>query len=128
MSTSTMNIRPVNPKYIEKKKRREQQVRMQKNIIYTILVTIVIMMIFVICIKLFNTPDRAEASLSGHYEYANVIVSDGDSIWSIAQEHATNYTGTLKDYVSTIISVNGLSSDYVKAGDSLIIPIYVKAN
>lgn len=127
MSTTTMNARPVNARYTEKRRRREQQVRTQKNIIYTVLVAIVVLLIVTICVKLFNTPDRAEASLSGYYSYESIIISDGETIWTIAENHKEDYTGSLKEYVNEIISVNGLENDILKAGDSLVIPVYVRA-
>ncbi len=113
--------------YLERKALRTHQVRRQKNVVYAIAVAIVVLLIIFVCIKINTTPNKAQASINGEYVYKSITITAGDSIWSIAEDNAHNYTGTTTSYVKEILRVNQLSSEEIKAGNQLIIPVFVSS-
>ena len=93
-----------------------------KNILYGLAIIILCFFIVVIAHKLFTQETEAKAG-GGVTVYETIIVQDGDSLWSIAQDYSKNYTSSTRSYVNTLLEVNNLSSDEIHAGDSLILPI-----
>ena len=59
-------------------------------------------------------------NLSPEEEYVEVIVSEGDSLWNLAE----NYTDDKRaeQWILEVKQLNGLSSDRVQSGESLRLP------
>lgn len=51
-----------------------------------------------------------------------VKVEEGDTLWSIAEEHHSEYYNSTWEYVEAIKECNGLSGDMIKAGSYLMVP------
>ena len=49
-----------------------------------------------------------------------VVVSPGDTVWSIAESHAG--AGDVRNEVAQILSANHLGSPVIQAGETLVIP------
>lgn len=103
---------------------REKQVQKQKNIIYLCSIAFIIILIILVAGKITGNSLKAEASLDGSYVYETVIIEDGDTLWSIAQANHNSYAGSLEEYINEIKVVNNLNSDFIEAGEYLILPLY----
>jgi len=61
---------------------------------------------------------------SSRVHYTSVVVSAGDTIWSIAEEtQADSGFRTLKEYTRAIRQLNGRSSSRIYPGETLILPV-----
>lgn len=66
-----------------------------------------------------------QASDDTNYKYyTSVEVKNGDTLWDIASEHITEEYKSLQEYVIEVKALNGLQSDSIKSGQSLVIPYY----
>ncbi|MDQ1909256.1 LysM peptidoglycan-binding domain-containing protein [Paenibacillus sp. GD4] len=70
--------------------------------------------------SLFGDQD-AYAATESEPEQAVVIVDQGETLWSIATEHATKGTD-VRDYVHELRKMNGLKNSNVKVGQKLLLP------
>ena len=66
---------------------------------------------------LFASVRLAYGSGGGHQD--RVVVTPGDSVWTIAQTH---YAGDPRSHVDAIMAVNHLSSPSLVPGQSLLLP------
>lgn len=60
--------------------------------------------------------------------YKSVAVKANDTLWDIAKENYSKEYGTFPNYIKDIMRCNSLTSDEIKAGSSLIVPVYLPAN
>lgn len=56
--------------------------------------------------------------------YTSVLVEQGDSLWSIAQENMTPEYERIEEYIREVRSLNHLCGDHIHAGEYLILPKY----
>ncbi|WP_019242189.1 MULTISPECIES: cell division suppressor protein YneA [Bacillus] len=54
--------------------------------------------------------------------YVEITVSQGDTLWNIAEKYKDNNIGTPK-FIAIIEKVNNLNGEVLKAGDVLVIPV-----
>lgn len=75
---------------------------------------------------LFGTHVFAEAGdLNDMKRYETVLVKSGDTLCSIADLYAEKNSHFSKiEYMESIISLNALDSEYIQAGQYILIPIY----
>lgn len=93
---------------------------MKKAILIRVLVVMIVLMpIFVL---IFNNCSYAKSEPVS-YNYISVQIEEGDTITSIAREYLSQTDFSLKEYSNEIIRLNRLSSDNVKAGAFLMIPV-----
>jgi len=55
------------------------------------------------------------------YEYKEITVLQGDSLWSIAEKHCAS--GDIREYIYKIMEINHLSKSNIYAGSKLYIPV-----
>ena len=62
-------------------------------------------------------------------QYRSVLISDGDTLWDIADEHNDKDLSDMsnKEYIKEIERINKISSDSITAGNYIIVPVYVAA-
>ena len=69
-----------------------------------------------------SASDKSDAAISsGESKYVQVVVTPGESLWSIAAMVAEN--GQIAAVVADIVEVNGLKSADVAAGSKLLVPL-----
>lgn len=77
---------------------------------------------------LFSVCGTTSASAAPEYEpiryYTSIRIEQGDTLWEIAQEYKLDSEST-QDYIDEVIEMNGLSSEQITAGKSLMIYYYV---
>ena len=67
----------------------------------------------------------SKASVDKNYKYyTSVEVKNGDTLLDIASEYVTEEYGSLHEYVAEVKELNGLRSDYIRSGQSLVVPYY----
>ena len=56
--------------------------------------------------------------------YTSIYVEQGDSLWSIAEEHITSDYDSIYSYIDEVKNINHLTGDFIKSGTRLCIPYY----
>ncbi len=59
----------------------------------------------------------------GAEDYVSYVVRSGDTLWDIADENLNDRYATHADYISEVMRVNGLHSDYIYEGELIVIPV-----
>ena len=131
MTVSISQGRDYNVKYNSNNKKaikraeRIRKVQLYRNIGYSALVLIVIAVILMVIIRLCNDKTVANASLPDNYSYVSVEVTEGESLWSIAEDNIDSYVGdSVGDYVKLIKDVNNINNDNIESGAYIIVPVY----
>lgn len=65
-----------------------------------------------------------ELKLSSDRQVQQVIVMQGDSLWSIADSHLPiNHKEDIRDYIKMIMKHNGMNNSNLMAGDVIEVPL-----
>ena len=86
------------------------------------LLTVAMTLVFIWLVCLAGT--RAKGSSERTKVLTSVYVENGDSLWSIAEKYYTPECGDMKDYVREIKRTNGLNSDTILYGYTLLVPYF----
>ncbi|MBP5410538.1 MAG: LysM peptidoglycan-binding domain-containing protein [Lachnospiraceae bacterium] len=99
--------------------------RRAKRIQRRALVAIVVAVIAIALIVVFSSHlGNAKGSSQRTKKLTSVYVESGDSLWSIAEEFYTSECGDMKDYIKEIKLTNGLDSNTIRYGYTLLVPYY----
>lgn len=90
----------------------------EKNIFFLLLVGIICM---------FSVISFVKYGKDSTNHYLEITVSQGDTLWEIAQEYNYNNIDTSK-FIAQVKDVNNLNGKILKAGDHLLIPVSGKVN
>ncbi len=62
------------------------------------------------------------ANSKEQYNFANVYVQNGDSLWSLSKK-VNNTDLEIRDYIDNVISINNLKGGFITPGQLLHFPI-----
>lgn len=96
-----------------------------KHYINFSLLTIIVLTAAIICSVGFVVSaksDRASSEINSYYQ--SVRIQSGDTLWSIAEEYCPD-TQDINDYIEDIKSINNIRNNTIKAGDYIIVSIYM---
>ena len=97
--------------------------RMKKLSIVSIVIALIIVftvIIFANVVRADITP-KTDNSVKG---FTCITLSPDDTLWSIACEYSDEHYNSVYQYIREVKEINGLTSDSIYAGSSLIIPVY----
>lgn len=77
---------------------------------------LVLAIIFLAGTKIF-----ASISHNDHKNYMSIEINSGDTLWSIAEEYATDCGESIPEYIENIKDINHMVSDNITSGNYLII-------
>ncbi|MDQ0214668.1 hypothetical protein J2S13_001065 [Oikeobacillus pervagus] len=63
--------------------------------------------------------------LDSEVEYQTILVKNGDSLWSLADDYHHLHLMKTEEFVEWVEAKNHLYSETIKPGDTLIVPIKV---
>lgn len=106
---------------MEKRKRRQRQVR--RNIILLITSVIAILACSFFIFTMSTQASDKEHQPSYKY-YKSIEIKKGDTLWSIAHENMDEHYSSISSYIEEVKRMNSLSSNQIKAGSYLIVPYY----
>lgn len=97
-----------------------------KRILFVLVpTTIVFMFIFFFIFSSGSHVSADAGDLNDMKSYESVLVRDGDTITSLADNYVKEYSHfTKSEYVEAIVSLNNLSSEYIQSGSYLLLPRY----
>lgn len=67
---------------------------------------------------------------TGHIEdvsykyYTSVMIENGDTLWSLAQEYADGHFDSTEAYIYEVMQINHLQNEEITAGNFIILPYY----
>lgn len=86
--------------------------------------TTAVMLILCVCFS-FGTflasAHESEGPGAVHTYYKSIRIQPGDTLWSIADDTITSSYDSTAEYVEVLKDMNGLTSDEIHSGSSLII-------
>ena len=85
----------------------------------------------IICLSLFFVKNNSYAAVDTSNKtlcYKPIMVEQGDSLWSIANENYSYEWSSREEYISAIRELNNLSDSKIVAGSYISIPYYEQIN
>lgn len=106
------------------RRRRE----MRKNFLLFVL-TFCLIITASVAVSSFRSNAKNDPSQESSKYYKSIVVSDSDTLWSIAEEYMdeTHY-GSIYEYIREVMQINSLTSDAIYADAHLIVPYYAAPN
>lgn len=71
---------------------------------------------------------KAEDSAPLYKYYTSYEIREGDSLWSIAEEYRDAAAQSVRGYIDEVCAINHLSSEEIRAGETICIPYYSNIN
>jgi uncharacterized protein YgiM (DUF1202 family) len=93
--------------------------KMWRNYSYSI-----ILVVFSLLALLFVKINLSESKDT----YMTITVSEGESLWTISEKYEDEHGLSKGQFVKWVETHNGISGDYIFAGEDLIIPIKMKSS
>ncbi len=111
-----------------RRSRRAEAVRLQRaRRTFFFLLALTLIVVFGIGFGFGTLMTRAEEpeKTPAYKYYSNIEIKSGDTLWDIADTYMDRaYYENRSDYISEVMKINGLSSDKLISGESLIVPYY----
>ncbi|MCH5249635.1 MAG: LysM peptidoglycan-binding domain-containing protein [Lachnospiraceae bacterium] len=102
--------------------RRQKELR--KNFLLTIM-AVCLAITFSFSMNSFLSNAKGESEQISYKYYKSITISNGDSLWSIANEYMDDeHYSSANDYIKEVKHLNSLKSDYISYGESIIVPYY----
>lgn len=115
----------MNTKRLHKASKRRRQVYMKK------LLLVLTAVIFVIGLSISVGGNLVDAHEDNHESlvitkkyYKSIEISEGDSLWKIAEEYMSEEYGSIHEYIDEIKEMNNLLTDDIHDGQYLTIAYY----
>ena len=105
-----------------KMKKRRQIVK--RRMILLLAALFIITVGSIVCGSIFSSAKDPAIDIPYHKYYKSIIIEQGDSLWSIAQEYRTDAYEDIQEYIDEIIQLNGLQSTTIHEGQHLVVAYY----
>lgn len=102
--------------------RRRSRSRYNQNLA-KVIVALSVILCFTFSIVIFATPAQGKEKPRQKY-FKSIEIECGDTLWSIAEEYMSYEYDSTMDYIEELKSMNGLTSDTIHEGNSLVIAYY----
>ena len=90
-----------------------------------------ILVVFAVIFVFFMNSSKVSASddlrVNERKFFTSYVVSDGDTLWSIAESYMTKEYTSVNEYIDELKKSNHLGSDLIQPGTLLVIPYYADA-
>lgn len=104
---------------------RKRLVQKQKcMLLFTAAVLLVLFLVFFGSSLLASAKNNTAASHTAHKYYTSIQLESGDSLWSIAEAHASLGYRSYQEYIDEVIQLNHLEDDSIHAGQYLMVPYF----
>ena len=104
-----------------KREKRKKQVR--RNLILLILSTIILSSFMVFFVSMSTQASDMDHQVTYKY-FKSVYISQGDTLWSIAEENMDEHYHSTREYIEEVKRMNSLTSDQIVCGSYLIVPYF----
>ena len=93
----------------------------RKNQFILLTVTFILILAASLVFGAFFVSAREDRSAEADSYYKSIRIQSGDTLWNIASDNMTDEYDSIDEYIQLIKDTNGLESDYIQAGQYLII-------
>ena len=93
----------------------------RKNQFILLTVTFILILAASLVFGAFFVSAREDRSAEAYSYYKSIRIQSGDTLWDIASDNMTDEYDSIDEYIQLIKDTNGLESDYIQAGQYLII-------
>ena len=87
-------------------------------------VTVIVLAFLLLFIGVSNSDNKVNASTHNEKYFKCINVSEDDTLWSIAEANISEEYTSIEDYIDEVKSINGLYSDKIYSGATLVVPYY----
>ena len=74
--------------------------------------------------SIFSSAKDIQEQNKQYKYYKSIIIEQGDSLWSIAENYRTDVYTSTQEYIDELKQVNGLTSETIHAGQHLLVAYY----
>lgn len=103
------------------KKKQQKKRAMQTKLI---LMSICLILVLICTINDLTFQAKATEEPSGYKYFTEVRVSNGMTLWDIAQEYISPEYASVDDYIREVKEINSIYTDEIYYGQSLMVPYY----
>lgn len=101
--------------------RRDHRVKVVRMKITIILLMIILCALFLI----LRVPNASAEENNGRLKcYKSITIKEKDTLWDIAEVYMTDEYDDIRDYIKEVCKINHINANYIKAGESIIVPYY----
>lgn len=119
-----MNAAVISDREFENYRRKCRRQRQIRRHIFLMVLGVVLVLISVISFHVIVSDAGTDTEGLTFKYYTSVLVSPGDSLWSIAQSYLDDHYEDQQKYISEVVSINHLQDDSITSGQYLIVPYY----
>lgn len=81
-----------------------------------------------VAVSSFRSNAKSDASKETYKYYKSIVVSDSDTLWSIAETYMDEeHYESVYEYIREVMRINSLTNDAIYADAHLIVPYYAAA-
>ncbi len=120
-------------RYREQDIRSERRIRnnrirrrkeMRKNFLLFVM-TLCLIATASVAVSSFRSNAKNDADKQAYKYYKSIVVSDSDTLWSIAEEYMDEeHYSSVYEYIREVMRINSLVGDAIYADAHLIVPYY----
>lgn len=107
---------------------RRNRVKRQQEMIKNFLILVMTICLIVtssVLLSAFRSNAKDNSVEVSYKYYKSIVVSDNDTLWSIAEEYMDDdHYNSINDYITEVKTMNSLTNDSIRYGTHLIIPYY----
>ena len=109
-------------KTVNNRKKNRTSIRLSK-----VKVSFFVCVIVFLCFAAIQGVSAIGSVNSAEKQYVSVLISDGDTLWDIADVHNDKSLSDMsnREYIKEIERINKISSDSITAGNYVIVPVFV---
>jgi hypothetical protein len=101
--------------------RRRHHYRIVNPVRFFIFILITVMVLIFAAYSILNIGQAEAAAVN---TYAQVSVSENESLWSIAERYNSSVDVDTREIIHEICEINDISAADVNAGDTIFVPVY----
>ena len=81
-------------------------------------------LVLIICIIFGVNNKKQNPEASNQKYYACITIDEGETLWTIAEEHYSEEYNSYQEYIDEVKFINNLTDDTIYRGAKLVIPYY----
>lgn len=106
-------------------RRKVRRIRKIKRICILSFITLFLVTALTLTINSFCSMAKDNDSLITYKYFTSIVVEDGDTLYSLADEYTDDYSVDINKYIEEVMHINHLEDDMcIMTGQNLIIPYY----
>ncbi|MBO7402865.1 MAG: LysM peptidoglycan-binding domain-containing protein [Lachnospiraceae bacterium] len=102
---------------------KSSRLHMKKQLILILISAFVFLFTVIFVVKTVNAKEKAPSRVKS---FVSVRVSEGDTVWSIAEDYLSPEYSNITVLVKEIEKTNHLVNGQINSGNYIIVPVYIE--